>query len=377
MQDEVEGIMDVIKNNRLMRLVVRFWMFTFLFVDLSIRSFAQNVTVDVSIDSLQRLIGEQAIIELEVSCDAKQQVILPMYGDTLITGIEIVDITRPDTQFLNNKERMLITQKYVITSFDSAAYYIPPFVVNVDGKEYLSKSLAFMVYPMEVDESQPDAIFQPKTIMQLPYTWSDWQPVVWKTLFILLFTFIAVYLCIRYRDNKPIIRIVKVEPKLPPHQQALLEIERIKAEKIGHNGDVKAYYTELTEVIRTYIMGRFGFNALEKTSTEIIDSLLENGEKESLRDLRTLFETADLVKFAKHIPLLNENDMNLINAMEFINQTKVEVDSNEQPESTEIVIEEKRSRQVKTIMLVSIVTLFVVSVVTIIYLAIDVYDLFF
>lgn len=369
--------MDVIKNSRLMKSFVRLWVFTLLSVIISIRTFAQNVTVDVSIDSLQRLIGEQAIIELEVSCVAKQQVILPVYGDTLITGVDIVDIARPDTQFINNKERMLITQKYVITSFDSAAYYIPPFVVNVDGKEYQSKSLAFMVYPMEVDDSQPDAIFQPKTIMQIPYAWSDWKPIIGEVFFILLFSFMVVYLCIRYRDNKPIIRAIKVEPKLPPHQQALLEIERIKAERIGQKGDAKAYYTELTEVIRTYIMGRFNYNALEKTSSEIIDFLLEHGEKESIKDLKFLFETADLVKFAKHIPLLNENDMNMINAMEFINQTKVEVDSSEQPKPTEIIIEEKRSPRVRTVMLVGIVVLIVATVVLVIYLVNNVYDLFF
>ena len=65
----------------------------------------------------------------------------------------------------------------------------------------------------------------------------------------------------RFFDNKPIIRKVKVEPKLPPHQLAMQEIERIKNEKVWQKGEPKEYYTELTDALRTYIKDRFGFNA--------------------------------------------------------------------------------------------------------------------
>ena len=58
------------------------------------------------------------------------------------------------------------------------------------------------------------------------------------------------------------------------------------------------------------------------TSSEIIDQLLEMNDKEAISDLKLLFQTADLVKFAKHNPQMNENDANLINAIDFINETK-------------------------------------------------------
>ena len=102
------------------------------------------------------------------------------------------------------------------------------------------------------------------------------------------------------------------------------EIERIKTEKVWQKGQSKEYYTELTDAIRTYIKDRFGFNALEMTSSEIIDQLLEMNDKEAISDLKLLFQTADLVKFAKHNPQMNENDANLINAIDFINETDLE-----------------------------------------------------
>lgn len=347
----------------------------FLFYNIFARS--QNVTVESSIDSVQILIGEQTKVKLAVSFDAHQKVILPVVRDTLVRGIEVIDIAKPDTQFLNNKQRLLISQEYTITSFDSAFYYIPPFVVSVDGTKYQSQSLALKVLTMPVDEEHPERFFGPKDIMEPAFSWSDWSLIMWFSILVILLIVVVIYLIFRYKNNKPIIRVVKLQPKLPPHQQAIKEIERIKAEKSWKQGDAKVYYTELTEAIRIYIKERFGFNALEMTSSEIIDKLLEEKDQKSLEELKSLFETADLVKFAKHNPLMNENDLNLLNAIDFINQTKIEIDPNAKTNSTSITVEEKRSRFSK-IVLMSLIILITISVIVLLILIIrDIYNLCF
>ena len=106
---------------------------------------AQQVTVDATIDSLQLMIGEQAKVKLEVSFDANQKMQLPQLRDTLVRGVEILDIAKPDTQLLNDGKRMLVNQEYTITSFDSALYYLPPFEVLVNDQAYRSKALALKV----------------------------------------------------------------------------------------------------------------------------------------------------------------------------------------------------------------------------------------
>ena len=283
---------------------------------------AQQVTVDASIDSLQLLIGEQAKVKLEISMDAKQKLQLPFLRDTLVKGVEILDIAKPDTQMLNDGKRMLIKR-------------------------------------------------------EVPIIWDDVSAIVWLTLLMLALGGLAYYLFVRYKDNKPIIKKIKIEPKLPPHQQALKEIERIKGDKTLRTADPKTYYTELTDVLRTYMEERFGFNAMEMTSSEIIDKLQEINDKESIKDLMYLFQTADLVKFAKHSPLMNENDMNLVNAVDFINNTKVEPDPNAKPEPTEITVEEKRSKQGRMILLGSI-SIIVIAIVVILYKVLSgVYNLWF
>ena len=116
---------------------------------------------------------------------------------------------------------------------------------------------------------------------------------------------------------------------------------------------------------------------MEMTSSEIIDKLQDISDKESIKDLMFLFQTADLVKFAKHSPLMNENDMNLVNAVDFINNTKVEPDPNAKPEPTEITVEEKRSKQGRIILLSSIGVI-VIAIVVILYQVLrGIYNLWF
>lgn len=340
----------------------------------------QSVTVDATIDSLQILIGEQAHIQLQVSYDSDKSVIFPSYTERgmLVPGVEILSIATPDTQLLNGGKRTLITQDYTITSFDSALYYIPPLEVVVDGLLHKSKALALKVYTMEVpvDPEHPDSFFGPKDVMKAPFVWSDWYSCIVVFVLLIPIILILIYLTKRFFDNEPIIRKVKVEPKLPAHQLAMLQIERIKSEKVWQKGQPKTYYTELTEALRIYIQDRFGFNAMEMTSSEIIERLLQSNDRNALADLRQLFQTADLVKFAKHSPLMSENDGNLIKAIDFINQTKEEVDENAKPQPTEMTIVEQRPLRTKIILGVGVIILAVMAVLSLVFIISEVYSYF-
>ena len=165
---------------------------------------AQQVTVDASIDSLQLLIGEQAKVKLEISMDAKQKLQLPFLRDTLVKGVEILDIAKPDTQMLNDGKRMLIKQEYTITSFDSALYYLPPFEVMVNGEPYRSKALAVKVYSIPVDTLHPEQFFGPKTVREVPITWDDVSAIVWLTLLMLALGGLACYPRSVQTDSQPV-----------------------------------------------------------------------------------------------------------------------------------------------------------------------------
>ena len=97
----------------------------------------------------------------------------------------------------------------------------------------------------------------------------------------------------------------------------------LKNVKLWQQGLNKEYYTALTETVRRYIVDRFGVNAMELTSAEILDSLRKDEEVASVYDrLKQILLLADFVKFAKIHPLPDENDLSLTNAYSFVNETK-------------------------------------------------------
>ena len=219
---------------------------------------------------------------------------------------------------------------------------------------YHSNKLALKVLTFEVDTLHADSIFGIKPELAPPFDWAEWREVMWMVLLALLMGGVLAYVIYRLKTNKPIIRRIRNKQRLAPHKVAMQKIEQIKEEKMWQSEDSKEYYTQLTDTLRNYIKERYGFNAMEMTSYEIIQHLQEVNDEEAISELRELFQTADLVKFAKYSTLINENDRNLVSAIEYINQTKLEeVEQKPQPEV--IVVEERRSKIAKRLLIGSIV----------------------
>lgn len=303
-----------------------------------------QVTVEASIDSIEMLIGQQVHVTVTATAGEQTQPVFPEYKpQQMVTpGVEVLGATEVKKKPIDNGQARF-TRVYTLTSFDGNLYYLPPFTVKVGGKAYESKSLALKVIEIEVDTTKMEQFFGPKDVQDNPFLWSDWSLVFWLSVLMLLLATLGYYLYIRLRDNKPIIAHIKVVKRLLPHQKAMKEIEVIKAEKMVSSEDQKEYYTRLTETLRKYIEERYGFSAMEMTSSEIIDRLMASQDEQSLDELRRLFMTADLVKFAKYSTLINENDMNLVNAIEFINQTKLEALATEEVVKPQLTAEEERS----------------------------------
>ena len=313
---------------------------------------AQSVIVSARVDSMMMWIGQQTGLHIEVTCDAGQDIVFPAYRDTIVEGLEIIPPVLTDTQYVNNGQRMTVTRSYTVTCFDSALIYITPIPVTVDGAEYESNRLALAFMTYDIPEGQETQIFGPKENMRTPIRFSEAKGMILSFIAMILTFALAVYLLIRYRDDKPIIRKIKIEPKVPAHVKAISEIEDLRKAGGPHSEDSKAYYTQLTDILREYINDRFGFNATEMTSYEIMERLEESQDKESLSELRDLLSTSDMVKFAKFKPMLNENDRNLVSALEFVNGTKVDVPETElQPKEEETIVEMKRSKSSRAVLL--------------------------
>lgn len=328
--------------------------------------FAQS-GVEVKIDPIEMMIGEQAQVTVTVQAPEGAKVEMPTFQprQQIVAGVEVIATQRTDDRTL------LLT----LTSFDGNLYYLPPFKVKVNGKTIESKSLALKVVEVEVDTTKLDKFFGPKDVQDNPFQWSDWKLSFWLSILILVLWAVAYYLYLRLRDNKPIIARIKIVKRLLPHQKAMKEIEQIKADKMVASEDQKEYYTKLTDTLRKYIEERYGFSAMEMTSSEIIARLTSSGDQQSLDELRRLFMTADLVKFAKYSTMINENDANLVNAIDFINQTKQENQPTEEVIKPQLSEEDQRSQKTRRVLKCIIWTVCTISILLFCLVVYSVYQL--
>jgi hypothetical protein len=336
-----------------------------------------SVAVQAEISSMQMLIGQQVQIKVSAIATESAQVEFPQFKPLqyVIPGVECINMAEliPEPQTDDSYQYACV---YTLTSFDDTLYYIPPFEVNVDGKKYATNKLALKVLTVDVDTVNVDKFFGPKDVQDNPFSWKDWELIFWLSILIIILSILVFYLYMRLRDNKPVIINVKVIKKLLPHQKAMKEIEQIKADKMVISENQKEYYTKLTDTLRRYIEERYGFNAMEMTSREIIERLTTANDMTAIEELRSLFTTADLVKFAKYSTMINENDMNLVNAIEFINSTKLENQPTEEVIKPQLTKEDERTmetrRTLKTVIVCGASAVFILLV----YVLYELYQLF-
>lgn len=283
---------------------------------------AQNIQVRATIDSTSILVGQQTRIRLELAQDKSNAVSLILPADTLLKGIEILDVSAADTATLSDS-RIQINQNILVTSFDSGFYYVPPFKYVAGADTFSTNSLSLKVVPFEVDTTAAE--FDIKTVMAPPFVWKDYLSIILLSLLIPLAVLAGLLIYRRYKNKKPLLNLNKEKPKLPVHVRAIAALEELKQQKLWQNGREKEYYTDITDILREYIEERFHINAKEMTSDEILSAIKETSDANSVyNSLRQILQTADYVKFAKMRPLPDDNELSMINSVLFVNQTKEE-----------------------------------------------------
>ncbi len=358
---------------------------TRLYINIIILFFATAVRAQVSventIDFIQILVGEQTGLHVSATVRPGQKVVFRQWKpqQMMVPGVEVVEAPRIDTTDASDGF-IKITQHLVLTSFDDTLYYVPGQKVKVDGKEYEAKSLALKVLTIDVDTLHPNQFFGPKDVQDNPFSWDEWAPVFWLSLLAAFLYGLCMLVYLRLKSNKPIQLKVRIIKKVPPHQKALKVIEGIKAGKSGWQTgdevqDSKAYYTQLTDALRKYMEERFGFNAMEMTSAEIIERLKQESDQEKIQELRMLFETADLVKFAKYTVGVNENDRNLVSAVNFINTTKQENQPTEERIEPTITEQQRQTIRMRLSLKWAMAILVVASTAVVVYVLYQLCDL--
>ena len=282
-------------------------------------SAAGNVTLNASIDSTAVVQGSKAKLRLEVLKNTTEGTIVdaPEIGADYF-GIEISDL-KIDTVDHGNG-RLELAYDYTIQAFDPGTVTLPPFRYAIGNDTAVSEVVTLKV--IEVDLDTLTDINPMASVVSVPTKWYDIIPDWWLWIFIGVAAVGIIACCILlFRRKKGLLaRPVKVTP---PYDLAVMRLNDLQAKKLPQSGRDKEYYTELTEILRQYLDGRFGINAMEMTSTQIIDTLRHNKETKPGSDLmKQILEIADFVKFAKVRPLPDDNIKAFNSAVKFVEDSK-------------------------------------------------------
>lgn len=300
---------------------------------IGVQSRAQTIKASASIDTAGIIIGDQVRMKLMVEFPKEVKVTFPVPSDTLHESVEIVDRKSIDSIF-NDAGNRIMQQEFTISSFDTGRHEIAPFefALSYEGMQDTLRSnpLALHVFTIPKLDSLMNAFQGPidiKPPYEAPITLKEVAPWILGILIAAGLIFLIVWAIMRRKRNQPIFSLPQ-KPKEPAHIIALRKLDKVKEEKIWQQGRVKEYYSAVTDAVREYIENRFEINALEQTSDETIalfayrKDLLDN---KTLESLKKMLSNADLVKFAKLQPGPDENNLLLVDAYFFVNQTKQEV----------------------------------------------------
>lgn len=286
---------------------------------------AQNVHATASLNPVSIPLGEQAVLHLNISVPRGEQVIFPVLKDSIISKIQIVKVSKLDTaNDPQDKKLINIAQNVTITGFDAGTYTLPAFVFKTKYGELLTDSLKFVVQSVKVDTTK--AIYDIKQPLTVSYTFWDWLKTYWYWIVFPLVLIVLAIVLYRYYKNRPkpepVVRETKVI--LPAHVVAINQLQELRNKKLWQNGQIKQYYTEMTDILREYLEKRYTIKTHEQTTEEIFESLRYADLTDANRNiLRQTMGLADLVKFAKEKPVAAENEQSLDNAIRFVQNTQI------------------------------------------------------
>lgn len=314
-----------------------------LFCAGSVLTAPAKVSVTAKLDSVNLLMGKITTLGLEVVQDKGKPGGFPMFKDVDpsagyigICGdsIELRTSYKADTTEIGSG-RIQINYQVPLQAFDSGTYRLPEFVYVSESDSARSNALTLNVVPLKVTADDPIAGYAPvaepegkKFTDALPNWMTDYW---WVVLIVLLIIGACVWAFMRYKKEGT---VLPKKPMPTPYEVAMHDLRELKTKNLWEQGFEKEYFTRLTDILRIYLDRRFGINAMEMTTREIMNRLYDSDIKDKREYMRQILSVADFVKFAKVRPLPADNIAAYENALKFVEETKpVEVEPSEGKES--------------------------------------------
>lgn len=288
-------------------------------------AYPQVIVVKSSPDTSSILIGDQIGFSVSATIPSGIDAALSTMTDTLTGKIIILGRNDRDT-VISPDGKLTVTDRYLITGFDSGTYSIPPFYAEyISGdslKRYYSDYSFLRVDRPEITpQDTTDVIFDIVPPRTAPVTFSDILP--W--LVIAVIAAAVIYLLARFLPRNPLRRFVRPPaPVEPAHVIALRELYKLRDEELWQKGEVKQFYSRLSDIIRRYIDNRYGIMSPELTTDETVRMLQKAAvtTHDQMSIIKELLFLSDMVKFAKYVPQSEIHEKSHNDGVRFVELTR-------------------------------------------------------
>ena len=322
---------------------------------LAVAQSTPTITSHISADTV--MIGDRVTLTIEVDADVMQHIVFPTFDFTqnLPEGaeqqepsIEIINDFAPDTVSKEGR-RVRLRKRYEMAVYDEGIYKLGRAQAlyldkNIVDTLFAEREEELVVKTFQIDSTMT-TVRDLKPQMTLKLRFAEFGGYLGISFAVALLLAGVIYLLARYlhKRGKHLSDLFKPAPPIPAHIVAIEALEKLRNEKLWQNNKHKEYYSGLSDILRTYLAGRFEVGAMEMTTDEIADALREvDIEHKSKMDLLSVLRDADLVKFAKATPEANDNELAYDKAFYFVENTKPVEVVEEEDEPTKNEKEEQK-----------------------------------
>ncbi len=290
----------------------------FIFLFFASFTFSQ-VKSKVSVDSTNYLVGDYINYLVELSAPKNVEFFFPSIKDSL-NKLDFVEQLPLQKKEENGKNIFLY--HFILTGFDSGAATIPSYLIPYKTKNdtafstITTDSINLVIHTLPVDTTKEARDIKEPIV--IPFNWL--QLLLW-ILGIALVVALLYFVYKKYFKRKEHDEQIS-EVQVPPYEIALNALGELETKKLWQSGKVKEYHTEITEIIRSYFEKRFSLPALELTTDETLEVLKRKSETAEIIPLTKEFlQNADMVKFAKFVPLNEINEAMIKQARQIVTVT--------------------------------------------------------
>jgi hypothetical protein len=291
-----------------------------------------RAVASAAIDREQVAFGDDLTLTLEVRSDPSLEVELPHVGE--IEGFRVLDAgtTRADQGGVRVERRWhrlraeragaqtlpALTARYRPAPAAGAASGAP-----ADGDAgwtaVSTAPITLEVRSLLPAADQPPEIRDIKPLQPIQRA----RPWVWIAIAVVVVMALAAAAAWGLRRRRGEAEMAPAAPPVPAHEVALAALARLAESEPAGDAEVRRYYFALSEIVRAYLEGRFGLNATDLTTEEILASFHRLPlEERAGRGLRAFLADSDRVKFAAHRPERSEIAAILDWARRFVEETR-------------------------------------------------------